>query len=503
MANVPLVLLPGLVTDDTKYLRKGSWGYVDKVRFWRGLPQTIGGWESFIGTMLGGVCRKVFAWTDTIGTQLVAFGTHQTLEVAYGGILYDITPAAFVPGAVDGTGGQGYGTGVYSAGEYSEPSVSDYFPLTWSLDAYGQSLMANPRGQTIFWWQNNTATPAAPLTNAPDEVTYMLVNPQRQVMAFGCNEEVSGTFNPLCIRFSDIEDPTDWTTSPSNLAGEVILEGGGRIVAAAKIGPYLNVWTDNALYLGRFTGDYVQPWRFDRMGDHCGLIGPNAFAVTGQKAAWIAPNTQFYGAVMGGEPQMIVSPVQADFADNLSPSQADKIQCSSVSEFDEVWWFYPDSRDGNECSRYVSINANAEWSAGVLARTAFVDAGPIVSPIGVTFEGQIYWHERGCSADGNAFSWEMETADQYLSEADSLVRVSGIWPDFHDQQGPVMMSLTHRLYPQDTSRVKGPFVLQTNKKRKDFRLDCRIMRLKFNAEASPTFARLGKPELDTMETSRR
>ena len=76
---------------------------------------------------------------------------------------------------------------------------------------------------------------AVALAGAPTSCSFMLVNEQRQVMAFGCNEELTGDFNPLCIRFSDIENPEDWTTSPSNNAGEVILKGGGRLVSAEMI----------------------------------------------------------------------------------------------------------------------------------------------------------------------------------------------------------------------------------------------------------------------------
>jgi hypothetical protein len=614
MANVPLTIAPGVISDDTTFLAKGAWSDVDKVRFWRGQPQTIGGWESFIGELLGGVCRTVFGWTDNASTMNVAFGTHQTLEVSVGGGLYDITPATsstaegtitlstttapaidqtfvvsgqtftfkttrsatgqvtigadataraanivtalntdigsevtassstnvvtvvadvagfagnlafrngnstgltfsgygylsggstFTPGLINGTGGLGYGTGAYSTGAWSEPSTGDFWPQTWSLAAYGESLMANPRGQTIFWWQNNITSPAEALANAPANVTYMLTTQTRQVMAFGCNEELSGDFNALCIRFTDVEDPTDWQTRSSNLAGEVILEGGGRIVAARQIANYLYVWTDAALYLGQFTGNVAQPWKFDRQGDHCGLIGPNAAVIVGQRAFWIAPNRQFYGCGLGGEPRQLSSPLQADFAAHLSDSQADKIVATSVTEFGEVWWFYPDDREGVENSRYVSLTDDGFWSKGMLPRTAFVDASPAVSPIGVTYEGQVYYHERGASADGNAISGFIESADQYISEADSLVMVRGVWPDFSQQEGPLSMTVATRLYPQSTRREKGPFAMPKGKKRKDFLLQGRLLNVRIDFNSSPAFFRLGKIEVDVVETGRR
>lgn len=602
--RIPLQLQPGFALDDTTFSQKGRWNRGDKIRWWRGLPQTIGGWESFIGETLNGVCRSVFNWTDNTPAINSAFGTHLGLQLVRGGGMYDITPAPtqatatitvvsepaadetftlggqtftfkasrsasgevtidadtttqaenivtainadqsdvtasndenvvtltvvssgfagnattlsesiaaltvtpfvgggeFFPGQIDGTGGLGYGTGAYSNGAYSEPSTADYFPLTWSFGNYGQSLMANPREQTIFWWRNDTSEPAIPLPGAPENVIYTLVAQTRQVMAFGCNEEFSGTFNPLCIRFSDVEDPTDWTTATNNLAGEVILDGGGRIVAAQQIGNYINVWTDNALYLGQFTGSVTQPWRFDKMGEHCGLIGPNAAVVVGQRAFWIAPNMQFYGASMGGEPQLIHNPVQVEFSDNLAATQVDKIVAASVSEFNEVWWFYPDSRDGNENSRYFSLSfSDNVWGMGVLPRTAFIDAQPTILPVGVTADGIIYYHERGCSADGNAFSWYMETADQYLGEADSILMIKGIWPDFLSQSGPVSLTLKTRLYPQGRQREHGPYTMGPSTRRRDFRAQGRIVQMRISGESSPTFCRIGKPEIEVAQ----
>jgi hypothetical protein len=49
-------------------------------------------------------------------------------------------------------------------------------------------------------------------------VTYALVAPMEggyQLFALGCNEEVSGNFNPLCIRHSSVRNNTEWNTATS------------------------------------------------------------------------------------------------------------------------------------------------------------------------------------------------------------------------------------------------------------------------------------------------
>ena len=680
MSRFPLIPPPGIQIDNTTFSAEGSWWDCDKVRFWRGRPQTIGGWEPYMSDALDGVCRNVLPWRDNAGEMAVAWGTHTSLELFYGGQLYDITPTlsrparvlganpitatngsavfsfsmpghglangdsviitgatavgtrvvngtysvtvvdvdtftitfgsnattttlannpittqnasttvtvahtahgltsgatvtiagatavggltisgdytivvtdadhytiqaasaassgatgggaavtefvkigggaavkiapqtAFAAGNINGADGAGYGAGTYGTGLYGFPSVAVLYIRTWALANYGESLMANPRGGTIYWWQNDTAQVAAPLANAPAEVTFSLVTPERQVLAFGCNEEASGVFNPMCIRGSDIEDPENWTTSIATNAFEQILEGGGRIVSAAINAYGLFVWTDTAVYQGTFLGDPGQTYRFDKLGGNCGLIGPNARAVIGQVAYWIGQDRQFYSCPLGGSPQPISSPIQADFANNLALGQQDKIIAASIAQFNEIWWHYPDGRDtvvtndgslyGLENSRYISLSYTGQgWARGTMSRTAFVDASPAVSPIGVTYDGISFYHERGQSGGDGPMNWFIESADYYLGEADNTLEIQGVWPDFENQVGPVSITVTTRLYPQGTEYTRGPYMVSPGRGKRDFRASGRVARVRLSANLAPSYARLGKLEFDAQQ----
>jgi len=342
--RIALELPPGLVSDDTSFGSSGRYEDASNIRFWRGRPQVIGGWAAATNETLTGKCRTVHVWADNDSQVNVAFGTHLKLQLLLGGALHDITPAGLAAGNEHGVGGPGYGAEPFGTGSYGT-ARPDYYPRTWSLSTYGESLIANPRLGRIYQWSNNIAAVAAPVANAPATVVYALVVPERQLLAFGCNEEVWGVFNPLCIRFSDIEDINDWTSSSANNAGEVILEGGGRIVAARLFGNGVAVWTDNATYFGQFTGDTSQPWRFDRIEENCGLIGPNAAAILGQIAYWIAPDGQPRIWALGVPPQILPCPFRADFADNVSQAQVDKIVAASIARYGEIWFHYPDARD--------------------------------------------------------------------------------------------------------------------------------------------------------------
>jgi hypothetical protein len=417
-----------------------------------------------------------------------------------GGSAVVIAPTAtFVPGEIDGTGQAGYGTGPYGAGGYATPSVDDYFPRTWSGGAFGENLIASPRLGTIYQWDaGDLATPAAPLLNAPNAVTYCLVAHTDQVFALGCNEEASGAFNALCIRHSSVRKAEEWSTSGVTTAREYILPGGGRIVAGRPIGSNLLVWTNAGLFLGSYVGQLGQVWRFDKVGDRCGLIGPGAAAVIGQQAFWISPDRQFWSYALGGEPQPMVCPIREDFSENLAAAQADKINASSIGQHGEVWWDYPDSRDGHENSRYVAVTVvgpdAGAWHRGQMARTARADAGPGPYPLASTPEGQIYWHERGHSADGAPLTWFIETADQFLSE-DTALLARALWPDAQAQVGPVTLTVTTRFKPRGAEAART-YVFSSEDEKIDLRAAGRLFRLKFSGAASPSSFRLGRAVID-------
>lgn len=501
--RIPLTIPPGLDSDDTSFAASGRWADGANVRFWRGQAQVIGGWERLMGEPLSGVCRRVLAWTDHGGGLQLAFGTHTDLQVLGGGVLSRITPVGLEAGPVDGAGGRGFGTGTYSSGAYSTPSLSDYFPRTWSLSAWGEALIASPRGGAIYLWDNDPNQRAKLLAAAPGRVSAMLVSATDQVFALGCEEEVSRQFNPLCIRHSSIRDAEVWATRADTTAREYILPGGGRIVGACNIGSGMLVWTDHALFLGSFVGALNQPWRFDRIGEQCGLIGPNAATVVGQTAYWLGPDYQFRRCIAGGEPEVLVCPIAQDMVTHFAVSQDDKVVASTNTAFQEVRFDYPDARDGFENSRYLALSVpDGVWSRGVMARSAFIDAGPQSNPIGVSPQGDCFWHERGFSADGAPFSWFLETADNFQPGGElSLVR--GIWPDIGDQIGPVSLTLVGRMTPAGTETCRTSVALPVGAEWVDLRITARLFRVRFSGDSAPTRGRLGCPVFDIVATGRR
>lgn len=603
--KIPLELAPGLVSDDSDF-STGGWRDGSNVRFWRGKPETVKGWESLTLSTLGGVCRTVWGWSDADNLLNFALGCHNNLTVWQNGELAVVTPVSvaatgtitisgtpvanetfvvgsqtftfkasrsvagevtisavnatqaanivsaitadipstataaavsavvtvtattagvagnlitltesatgvavsgagklsggsgFVTGQIDGTGSVGYGTGAYGGGDWGEPSTTDYFPLTWSYGSRLGVLYANPRGQGIFKWDNVTSSPATALSGAPAVVNSIIVAWTGQVMAFGCTD-TGALFNPSCIRISDILAPTTWTISTSSTAQQFYLEGNGRIVGARQVRQYVFVWTDSELHIGSFTDS----WSFQRVGVG-GLAGPNAAVVVGSTAYWVSPDLQFYSCPLGGTPTLLICPIRDDFADNAASGQNDKIVAASVAERGEVVWFYADQRDGYENSRAVRLSTvDGAWMRDDIARTAFVDSNPGGSPVGVTYAGAIYWHERGTSADGAVLTSSLRSGGQYMDPASRMMMLRGLWPDFKDQVGAINLTIYTRDYPQDEETTWGPFTLAANTNKSDFLVTGRIFDFEFNSASSPSSWRMGKPVFDAVPLGER
>ena len=92
MPFLKLKFRPGINRDTTNYANEGGWYECDKIRFFSGYPQKIGGWilatsETFIGT-----CRQMWNWVTSYTDNLLAVGTNVKVYIEVGGIFYDITP---------------------------------------------------------------------------------------------------------------------------------------------------------------------------------------------------------------------------------------------------------------------------------------------------------------------------------------------------------------------------------------------------------------------------
>lgn len=337
------------------------------------------------------------------------------------------------------------------------------------------------------------------IPNAPDQVSSILVTPERILVALGC-DDADGNYDPLLVCWSDQEDNTEWTSTAANTAGFFKLARGGRIVSGRAGRGENYIFTDEGLYVMRFVPDPTIIYRFDHVGSSCGLIGPNAVALADGQAFWLSNSGTFY-RYAGGVPQALQSPVRRYVFDNLSKVQGDKIFAFTVAAWNEVWWLYPDLRDGNECSRYVAYNyLDNTWTIGTFDRTAWLDAGLLRFPLATGLDGTVYFQEKGDSADGSSLSWRLESGLSDFGTGQTLKEIYGLIPDFEDLEGGASVSFKTRNYPNDTLQTAGPFGITTNTNKIDVRLQGRDFGALLEGNSAPAFMRMGTLRADVRQT---
>jgi hypothetical protein len=85
-------LRPGIVRDTTNYSNEGGWFECDKIRFFSGFPQKIGGWVKTSPLSFIGVCRQLWNWITSFSDNFLAVGTNIKVYIEAGSVFYDITP---------------------------------------------------------------------------------------------------------------------------------------------------------------------------------------------------------------------------------------------------------------------------------------------------------------------------------------------------------------------------------------------------------------------------
>lgn len=92
MPFLKLNFRPGIVRDTTDYANEGGFSDGDKIRFFSGFPQKLGGWIKDTPNTFLGVCRQMWNWITSFADNLLAVGTNVKVYIEIGGIFYDITP---------------------------------------------------------------------------------------------------------------------------------------------------------------------------------------------------------------------------------------------------------------------------------------------------------------------------------------------------------------------------------------------------------------------------
>ena len=281
-------------------------------------------------------------------------------------------------GTVIGGTDTGWGVAVAASTQTLEPGL-------WSLDTFGEVLIATIANGKTFTWNAGATDPTAnrasvstpstdgTLTGAnspfatligtntagkavgnPTASRLTLVSPTtRHLIHFGTETVIgnASTQDDMFIRFSNSEELNLYTTLATNTAGSFRLQDGTRIVSALVAKENILIWTDNALYTMKFVGAPFT-FGFEQVGTNCGLIGKNAVTEIDGVAYWMS-NNGFFG--FDGTVKTLACSVEDYVFDDIDTTKGQQICAGLNNLFTEVTWWYP-ATGSDFNNRYVSYN---------------------------------------------------------------------------------------------------------------------------------------------------
>jgi len=462
------------------------------------------------------------------------------------------------------TAGYGWGTDTWSTSTWgTERTTSDVIldPGNWSLDNFGEVLVATIAGGKTFTWnagasnartiRASTTTTNFSTSNNPTSSRLTQVSDRdRHLFHFGTETTIGDTttVDPMFIRFSNQEDLNTYAPNITNTAGSFRLDKGNKIVGAVSGKDYTLVLTDSSAYVIQFVGP---PFTFSvkQVGTNCGLIGQHALSYSDGIVFWMSGEGGFfaYDGTVKSLPCLVEDFVFNTDGDNLGINfnASDIIYAEHNTLYSEVNWFYPKS-GSDQIDRVVTYNyAEQVWTTGSLARTSYVDTGvfdvpyateynktatPVFPDIqGITnrFGASTYYaHEVGTdqvnSSGTTAIAAFIKSGDYDISarrsalggstgladlrgDGEFFMSVKRFIPDFKVLTGNSKVTLLLNDYPNNTasSSPLGPFTITSSTDKVDTRARGRLVALKIENDAVGETWRYGTMRVDIKPDGRR
>ena len=460
----------------------------------------------------------------------------------------------------------GYGWSTYLWGDSTwgtARTVSNVIldPGNWSLDNFGEVLVATIFNGKTFTWNAGASGPRAirasqsttnfNTTNNPTATRITLVSDRdRHLFHFGTETTIGDTTtqDPMFVRFSNQEDLNTYLPTGTNTAGTFRLDTGNKIMAAIQGKDYVFCITDQAAYVIQFVGP---PFTFSvrQVGTNCGCIGQHAVSYSNGAVYWMSAEGGFFvfDGTVKSLPCLVEDFVFSTDGTNLGINySAGDIVCSSPNAlYTEINWFYPKA-GSTQIDRCVTYNYSENvFTTSSLDRSSYQDKGvysepyatdydstalPVFDPIsGITnrFGASIYYaHEIGddqVNSTGttsiDAFiksgDWDITSRKSALGQATGVVDYRGdgeffmsvkrFIPDFKYLRGNSTVTLFLNDYPDNTavSSPLGPFTITATTDKIDTRARGRLVFIQIANTSTGESWRYGTFRLDAQPDGRR
>ena len=457
--------------------------------------------------------------------------------------------------------GYGWGIAGWGSGNWGEAATASDVTLEpglWSLDNFGQVLVATVLNGKTFTWNAGASTPldnrASTTTsgfatgNNPTATRVSLISPTtRHLLHFGTETTIGDTTtqDDMFIRFSDQEDINTYTPSAINTAGTLRLQDGTKIIGALKAKEVILIWTDNALYTMKFIGGQLV-FGLEQVGTNCGLIGQNAVVEIDGAAFWLSSKGFF---LYDGTVKSIPCTVEDFVYDDFDTTKGQQVAAGLNNLYTEITWYYP-SASSEYNDKYVVFNYGESagvpggvWYTGTEARTSWIDSNVYPNPFATKYDstadgtfpvivgqdglGQTTYFEHEVGTDQlnpngttttvtsfiQSFDIDLEQRQRNAQGRATGPKISGelflamrrFVPDFKTLAGNAKVTLNVKRYPQQTSSqtALSPFTITSSTDKKDTRARGRSVSLKIENDSTSESWRFGTLRLDIQNDGRR
>jgi hypothetical protein len=436
----------------------------------------------------------------------------------------------------------GYGWGTYLWGDSTwgtARTVSDVVldPGNWSLDNFGQILIATIADGRTFTWDAGAVGArtirATVMSGAPTASRLTLVSDRdRHLFHFGTETTIgtASSQDPMFIRFSNQEDYNTYTPTATNTAGTFRLDAGNKIVGAISGKDYVFVLTDTAAYVIQFVGP---PFTFSvrQVGTNCGLISQHALSYSNGAVYWMSGEGGFfvYDGTVKSIPCLVEDFVFTSDGDNLGINYdaAETTYAEHNSLFTEINWFYPKA-GSQQIDRCVTYNYGENvWYTSSLARTTYADQGVFDLPYATQYSttatpnfsiqgitnlagaSTYYAHESGAdqvnSSGTTSINAYVLSGDLDIDDGEIFSSISRFVPDYKYIEGNSKVTIFLNDYPNNTSTSSplGPFTVNSSTDKIDTRARGRLISIKIANDAVGETWRYGTLRIDARPDGRR
>lgn len=207
---------PGVNREVTAYTNEGGWFDIDYVRFQKGFPEKIGGWQKRSSNSFLGTCRALHPWVSLNLDQYLGVGTHLKYYIDEGGYYNDVTPIRATTAAGDVTFAATNGSSTITVSDTAHGAVVNDFVTFSGAVSLGGNITADVLNQEYY------------VTEVIDDDSYTIV--ARTAGTSIADITVDGQLSPTTV-----------SASASDTGS-----GGSSVVGAYQINTGLNVGISGA-----------------------------------------------------------------------------------------------------------------------------------------------------------------------------------------------------------------------------------------------------------------